>query len=59
MLGKPRILSLFLNMFINSIKHELLCKILYMRFCVDQGMLQQLFDAGVHNCESYSPKLHN
>ena len=29
MLGKPRILSLFPNSLINSIKHEHLCKILY------------------------------
>ena len=30
MLGKPRILSLFLNSLINSIKHELSCKVLYL-----------------------------
>ena len=29
MLGKPRILSLFPNSVINSIKHEHSCKILY------------------------------
>ena len=33
MLGKPRILSLFPTRLINSLKHELLCKILYIFFC--------------------------
>ena len=49
MLGKPRILSLFLNSFQNSIKHEHSCKIL----CVsstsvfDREIMREMGSLGV------------